>query len=77
AVPDAPALGSAILAAVAAGLFPDSQTAAASMVQVCGRIEPDPGRHAAYKFYVDQYIHTYPPLQSLIHETVRHNLGRS
>ena len=41
AVPDAPALGSAILGAVAAGLFPNVQSAAANMVQVRGRIEPD------------------------------------
>jgi FGGY-family pentulose kinase len=65
AVPDAAALGSAILGAVAAGLFPNVQSAAA-------RMEPDPAVHEAYKFYVDQYISTYPPLQALIHETVRH-----
>jgi len=72
AVPDAPALGSAILGAVAAGLFPSVQSAAEQMVHVRARIEPDPATHEAYKFYVDQYINTYPPLQSLIHETVRH-----
>ncbi len=71
-VPDGPALGSAILGAVAAGLFPDTQSAAAQMVHVHSRIEPNPVRHDAYRFYVDQYINTYPPLQSLIHETVRH-----
>ena len=74
AVPDAAALGSAILGAVAAGLFPDPQSAAANMVQVCGRIEPDAQRHEAYKFYVEQYINTYPPLQDLIHQTVRHGI---
>jgi FGGY-family pentulose kinase len=72
AVPDAPALGSAILGAVAAGLFPDVQSAAERMVHVCARIEPDLAAHEAYKFYVDQYIDTYPPLQALIQETVRH-----
>lgn len=71
-VPDAPALGSAILGAVAAGLYPDMQQAAARMVEVTGRIEPDAGAHEAYKFYVDQYINTYPPLQELIRATVRH-----
>jgi FGGY-family pentulose kinase len=72
AVPEGPALGSAILGAVAAGLYPDLQTAADRMVNETGHIEPDPERHEAYKFYVDQYINTYPPLQEMIHETVRH-----
>ncbi len=72
AVPDGPALGAAILGAVAAGLYPDLQTAAGKMVQVSNRIEPNLQRHEAYKFYVDQYINTYPPLQDLIHATVRH-----
>ncbi|HEY85442.1 MAG TPA: xylulose kinase [Chloroflexi bacterium] len=72
AVPDGPALGSAILGAVAAGLYPDMQTAADKMVRVKSRIEPNPQIHEIYKFYVDQYINTYPPLRDLIHATVRH-----
>ncbi len=71
-VPDAPALGSAILAAVGAGLYPDMQTAANAMVHVTRRIEPNAEAHEAYKFYVDQYIETYPRVQDLIQETVRH-----
>ena len=71
-VPDAPALGSAILGAVAAGLFPDVSSAADAMVRVKRRIEPNKERHQAYQFFVDQYINTYPPLQSMIQETVRH-----
>ena len=72
AVPDGPALGSAILGAVAAGLFPNVRSAAAQMVHARARIEPDPVMHEAYEFFVDQYIRTYPPLQTLIQETVRH-----
>jgi ribulose kinase len=72
AVPDAPALGSAILAAVAAGCYRDVPTAAANMVQVTGRITPNPENHEAYRFYVQQYIDAYPRLQDLIHSTVRH-----
>ncbi len=71
-VPDGPALGSAILGAVGAGLFPDIQSAASQMVRVRSRIEPNPAAHEAYRFYVDQYINTYPPLQPLTHDTVRH-----
>jgi FGGY-family pentulose kinase len=74
AVSDGPALGSAILGAVAAGQFASVASAAERMVHAGARIEPDPARHAAYSFYVEQYIATYPPLRSLIHETVRHNL---
>jgi ribulose kinase len=73
-VPDAPTLGSAILGAVAAGLFPDVASAAEQMVHVYARIEPNPVQHEAFGFYVDQYISTYPPLQSMIQETVRHSV---
>jgi FGGY-family pentulose kinase len=71
-VADGPALGSAILGAVASGLHPDVAQAAVAMVRVRDRIEPNPEAHAAYRFYVDQYIATYPRLQDLIHETSRH-----
>ncbi|MCP4167931.1 MAG: xylulose kinase [Chloroflexi bacterium] len=72
AVPDGPALGSAILGAVAAELYPDVQSAAKQMVHVRRRIEPDAAMHDAYQFYVEQYIATYPPLQALIQATSRH-----
>ena len=42
ATPDAPLLGSAILGAVAAGLYPDVASAAGRMVHTGARIEPDP-----------------------------------
>lgn len=71
-VADGPALGSAILGAVAAGLFSDIQSAATQMVRVGSRVEPNAATHEVYRFYVDQYIHTYPALQPLIHATVRH-----
>ncbi len=75
--PDAPALGSAILAAVAAGLYPDPSTAAGQMVRVAARIEPDTQRHAAYQFYVDQYIATYPRLKELMHAMALHQARRT
>jgi FGGY-family pentulose kinase len=70
--PDAPALGSAILATVAAGLYPDIVTAAGQMSRIADCIEPDPKRHEQYQFYVEQYIATYPRLQPLMHEMARH-----
>lgn len=77
AVPDGPALGSAILGAVAAGLYPDTQIAANQMVQVRNRIEPNQTMHNAYQFYVDQYINTYPALQEMMHATARHVAGQT
>ena len=76
-VPDGPALGSAILAAVGAGLHPDITTAAETMVHTKDVVSPDPARHEQYRFFVDQYIATYPQLQSLIHETVAHVAARA
>jgi len=35
-------------------------------------VEPDPARHEEYRFYVDEYIETYPLLREVIHDTVRH-----
>ena len=74
-VGDAPALGSAILAAVGAGTHPDIQEAARNMVHVERSIEPDTERHAEYKFYVVKYIETYPRMQELMHDVVRHVAG--
>ncbi len=71
-VANATALGSAVLASVAAGLYPDIPTASAAMVHVKERIEPNKERHEAYRFYVDRYIETYPRLQDLIQSIVRH-----
>jgi FGGY-family pentulose kinase len=71
-VGEGPVLGSAMLAAVGAGVYPDIQTAAANMVHTKHTIEPDPAAHAEYEFYVDKYIRTYPQMKDLMHETVRH-----
>src|SRR6266568_2801143 len=75
-VPDAAVLGSAILAAVGAGAYPDIQAAADHMVHASHRIEPDQQRHQEYQFYVEKYIATYHQMQDLIHDTVRHVAGR-
>ena len=75
-VTDGPCLGAAILGAVAAGAYADTQVAADQMVRIASRIEPNLAAHEQYKFFVDQYINTYPPLQEMIHETVRHVANR-
>ena len=74
-VGDAPTLGSAMLAAVGAGVYPDVHTAAESMVHVERQIEPDQSRHEEYRFYVDKYVETYPKMRDLMHQTVRHVAG--
>jgi FGGY-family pentulose kinase len=74
-VGDAPALGSAILASVGAGVYPDIKEAAKNMVHTERTIEPDQSKHEEYKFYVDKYVETYPQMQDLMHETVRHVAG--
>jgi FGGY-family pentulose kinase len=71
-VSEGPVLGSAILAAVGAEIYPDVQTAAKEMVHTADTIEPDPGRHEEYKFYVDRYLETYAQMKELMHEMQRH-----
>jgi FGGY-family pentulose kinase len=64
-VDDAVALGSAICAAVAAGAFPDLQTAAATMVRRAERIEPNPALRDVYDEGYALYIDTYAALAPL------------
>ena len=71
-VPDAAVLGSAILAAVGAGVYADVQEAARRMVHSAGRIEPDERRHREYQFYVQKYIATYQQMRQLMHELAQH-----
>ncbi len=76
-VSEAAVLGSAILGAVGAGAYPSIEEAAANMVRVSRKVEPDPEAHQAYAFYVDKYIATYPQLKDLMHEMVRHVAAQS
>jgi len=56
-------LGSAIAAAVAAGLHPELAAAASAMVRVRTLVEPDPKAHARYAQLVGQYTETYESLK--------------
>jgi FGGY-family pentulose kinase len=71
-VVDASVLGSAILAAVGAGIYPNLQEAARHMVHTSHRIEPDQQRHKEYQFYMDKYIATYPQMRDLMHDVAQH-----
>ncbi len=64
-VPDAPALGSAILAAVAAGEFASIEEAAGRMVAVTRRIEPSAAAHEAYRDSYETYKRAYAALASI------------
>jgi ribulose kinase len=63
-------LGSAIAAAVAAGLHRDLTTAADAMVRVLRWVEPDLGAHERYRELVGQYEDTYECLKDASHRLV-------
>jgi FGGY-family pentulose kinase len=71
-VAEASLLGSAIAAAVGAGLYPTLRQAAEAMVAVSGAYQPDQRRHEAYQFYVENYRETYQQLKHVMHDVVRH-----
>jgi len=64
-VADAPALGSAILAAVAAGRYASIEEAAKAMVKITRRVEPDMKKHEEYKPLFAAYERAYPALKSI------------
>ncbi|PNH06036.1 Ribulokinase [Tetrabaena socialis] len=59
---DAPMLGCAILAAVAAGMYDTVPAAVAAMVAVERVMEPAPTAAAAYKAHLERYAALYPAL---------------
>ena len=69
-VADAPALGSAILAAVGGGCYPDITTAADHMVHVVRTIEPNQAQHEIYQTIYQVYKDSYPGMKNLIHRQV-------
>jgi sugar (pentulose or hexulose) kinase len=63
----APALGSAICAAVAVGQYASLSEAAGQMVRVSRTIEPRLDVHRLYAEYLQQYVATYPTLRENMH----------
>ena len=61
---DAPALGSAILAAVGAEEFPDIDAGIEAMVRVERVVEPDAANSARYGEIFDRYRRLYPALKA-------------
>ena len=71
-VPEAATLGSAILGAVAGGVYPSVPEAASQMVETTGLVTPNSDVHDQYQFYYDRYAETYPAMKGLLHAMVRH-----
>lgn len=67
-VSDAPSLGSAICAAVCAGLFKDIQSACKSMVHVERVVKPDPALKEVYKRQVARYNRLYEAMRNVREE---------
>ena len=61
---DAPVLGSAILAAVGAGEFPDIDAGISAMVGIDRTIEPDRASASRYVEIIDRYKRLYPALRA-------------
>jgi ribulose kinase len=72
---EASLLGSAVVAAVGAGAYPDLVEASRSMVTISGQYDPDPARHDAYDFYARKYQETYPQLRELMRAMSGHVAG--
>lgn len=64
--PEATMLGSAVVAAVGAGAYPDLVQASRAMVTVAGGYRPDQQRHADYAFFMRKYQETYQQLKALM-----------
>lgn len=76
--PEAAALGSAILGAVAAGKYRSVTEAANKMVKFKETIVPNMGNHKKYKFFIDQYEDTYLSLKDSAYDMSKYisNLNR-
>ena len=67
----AASLGSAILASIAAGIYPSIIEAAGNMVKIKSVIEPNLSKTNEYQFYIDQYVMTYENLKKESKELVQ------
>lgn len=64
---EATCLGAGILAAAAAGWYPDAKSAADAMTGTADRFTPDPGMQALYEpLYREVYQPLFPTIQSLV-----------
>ncbi len=68
---EGPALGSAILAAVGDGLYPDVETACQAIVKVKATIKPDPAIAKKYDRLYELYRQSYPAITQLNNQLVK------
>lgn len=71
-VTEAVTLGAAVLASVAAGIYPDIAAAAGTMVSVERYVDPRPDMNDIYQFYYGKYVASYEAMRELMHEVVTH-----
>ena len=64
---ESPALGAAILAGVACGMYTDVPSACAALIREDTTVLPDPDRHAAYEPFFRIYCELYPALKASFH----------
>jgi xylulokinase len=62
---DAAVRGDAMIAGVAAGVFPDLATASTAMVTIKDRYQPDPAARAAYDEAYGRYVRLFDTLRPL------------
>lgn len=72
AVTEGPVLGSAMMAAVGAGLHPDLPTASRAMTRTAEVIEPDQRAHEMYQENYRAYRDTYPAMAELMQRMTRY-----
>lgn len=65
---EGPSMGGAMLAAVAAGEYPDVESAARAIVKIVGTEEPDPELTAKYEKRYQQFRKIYPALKAVYPE---------
>jgi xylulokinase len=65
-ISEASVLGSAIIAAVGAGMFPGYEAAVAAMVRLGRRYQPDQSRHEQYQANYEKYRKLWPGLSDLL-----------
>ena len=63
--------GAAVLAAAAAGIYPDAREASKAMISEGGRYEPDQQRMPGYRKNYSRYQRIYPALKDIFHNAMR------
>lgn len=69
---EGPLMGSAMLAGVGAGLFPDIQAASDAMVSTDRVLQPNAEAHKEYSFFKTQYNDLYESMKHVLQATSRH-----